>query len=328
MQKSRICTVVPVAALLLAASSVLAGPPVAVSECGTIITEPGKYKVTQDLYCGPNQQGIHVLASDVTVDLKGHAITCNESGEDLVGAVLVGDPYDPTLVLNNVWVKKGTVSGCDDGVVFFYTKSAKVTKMSLVDNLDGGITLVGAEGTIVKNNVAIGNFNGIRSFWGFKNQFKGNSLHDNHDAGLFVNPETESTFMCNTSERDAFGIMLAGFSSGNLLRGNLINNAVVAGIALNGVGIPGEIFSPVPFANLIRDNIAQGSGNVDLAEVVYNPYTDASFVPDDAQCQNTWMNNQFVTQIGPIDCIGAPAILDDKDVCALDDKKKKHHNDD
>jgi len=330
MNKPGICIIALIAVLLLVASSALARPPVTVSECGTVITEPGKYQVTQDLYCSPDQQGIWVLASDVTVDLKGHMITCDASGDELVGAVLVGDVFDPNLVLNNVRVKKGTVSGCDDGVIFFFTQSAKVTKMSLVGNLDGGITLLGAEDTLVKNNVAIGNITGIRSFGGVNNQIKGNSLHNNFDTGVFVdNGETDSTLTCNTSERDAFGIALGPFSSGNLVRGNLIDNAAVAGITLFGVGVPEEIFQPVPAGNLIRSNRVQGSGAVDLSEIVFNPFTGEIFVPDGAQCQNTWTMNQYVTQQGPIDCIRAPVALDDDDVCALDvDDNDEDENDD
>jgi hypothetical protein len=40
--------------------------------------------------------------------------------------------------------------------------------------------------------------------------------------------------------------------------------------------------------------------------------------PDDT-CRNAWMNNQFGSELGPSDCIGASVELDEDEVCALDD---------
>lgn len=233
--------------------------------------------------------------------------------------MVVGDFFDPTLVFNDVRVKNGTASGCVAGVIFFYTESARVTKMRSIGSLDGGITLFGAIDTIVKNNVLVENNDGIQSFGGIRNRIKGNTLYDNFDDAIVVDDETDLTISCNTSERDAFGIAIGPFSSGIVVRGNLINNAAIAGLTLFGVGTPEEIFAPVPSGNLLRKNIVQGSGVVDLSEIVVNPFTGEAFVPDGAQCQNTWKENQFVTQLGPIDCIGAPVELDDDDVCAVDE---------
>ncbi len=316
---SRICAAAPAAVLLLVANFALAGPPVAVSECGTVITEPGKYRVTQDLFCAPGQNGIWVLASDVTIDLRGHTITCDASGDELVAAVLIGDYPDPAFVFDNVRVKKGTVSGCDDGLVFFNTRSGKVTQMLLSGNPGGGITLLDAQGTIVKNNVGTGNITAIRSFGGIDNQFKGNWLFDNSDAAIRIVGETDSTVACNTSDWNVIGISVGEASSGNMVRGNLVTNTAVAGITLYGVGTPDEIFEPVPFGNLIKHNIVQASGQVDLSELVFDRVTGGVFVHANAQCQNTWRKNQFVTEFGPIDCFGVPVELDDEDVCAIDE---------
>ena len=63
-------------ALILAATTTLAGPPQAVSECDSYITEPGKYWLVNDLYCDPGVRPVKILASDVMFDLAGHSINC------------------------------------------------------------------------------------------------------------------------------------------------------------------------------------------------------------------------------------------------------------
>ena len=306
-------------ALVLVAGVALAKPPVPISECGTVITEPGKYRVTQDLFCARDQQGIEVLASDVTVNLNGHTITCDASGEILVGAVLVGDFFDPTYVVSNVRVKNGTVSGCDDGVIFFYSQSGKATKITATGNVARGITVLEAKDTLIKNNVGFENNNAIESFGGMGTKIKGNLLYDNFGVAIGITGETDSVIACNQAERNDFGIQVGPFSSGNVVRGNYVSNAATGGITLYGFGIPEQIFEPVPFGNLIKNNVVQGSGVVDLSEIVFNPFVGFPFVPPDAECQNTWRSNQYVTLLGPVDCIAPPVELDDDDVCALDD---------
>jgi len=303
--------------LVLVAGVALAKPPVPISECGTVITEPGKYRVTQDLFCEPDQQGIEVLASDVTVNLKGHTITCDASGEIPVGAVLVGDYFDPDLVVDNVWVKNGTISGCDDGVIFFYGQSGKATKITATGNVERGITVFEAKDTLIKNNVGFGNWQAIATFDGIGSEIKGNVLYDNFDVAIALEGETDSLVACNTSERDFFGVRIGPFSSGNVVRGNHISNGAW-GIGLYGFGAtPEQIFLPMASGNLIEKNIVQVSGVVDLAEGMGNPFTGDLFVLP--ECLNAWMKNQYVSAFGPVDCIAPPVELDYDDVCALDD---------
>jgi parallel beta-helix repeat protein len=316
MKASRICAVVPAAVVLVAGTALAGGPPAPISECDTVITEPGKYKVTQDLYCAPEQQGIIVLASAVSIDLKGHTITCDASGAGLVGAVLIGDYQDPSRVVKNVHVKNGTVAGCNDGVIFFFTRSGKVSKMSLVGN-SSGITLVEAEKTLVMKNNAASNDIGISSYGGVGNQIKHNDVRGHYDSGILVDEETDSVIACNTSEWDAFGIAVGPFSTGNKVRGNLVSNAAFSGLTAYGWGTDKEVYAPVPSGNRIRHNIVTGSAFSDLTEALFHPATYEPIVFEGAQCQNTWRRNKFVSQFGPIDCIGAPVVLDD--ICAIDD---------
>ena len=308
------CTIA--SALVLVAGTALAKPPVAISECGTVITEPGKYQVTQDLFCLPDQRGIQIFASDVTLNLKGHTITCDTSG-DRVGAVLVGGFLEPDVVVDNVWVKNGTVTGCNDGVIFFYSQSGKVTKITATGNMDAGISVLDAKDTLIKNNVGFGNWQAIASWGGIGTEIKGNVLYDNFDVAIALEPGIDSLVACNTSERDQFGVRIGPDSSGNIVRGNYIVDGAW-GIGLYGIGIsPDLIFLPMTSGNVVRNNIVEGSGAADLAELMLNPFLGEVFALP--ECHNIWEKNQYLTQFGPIDCIAPPVELDDDDVCALDD---------
>jgi hypothetical protein len=318
MSKLRIYGFGSLACLLLTAAPALAGKPVPVSECDTFIYEPGKYFVTQDLFCGPDQQGITVYSSDVTVDLKGHTITCGPAVEELVGAVLVGEYTEPGFVLNNVRVRNGTVSDCSDGVIFFYTRSGKISKIT-ANNSEGGITLIEAVDTVVKNNVGTSNLNAIRSFGGFNNEFKHNWSTGSFDAGLLVDAgETGSRLICNTSERDAYGIALGPTSSGNIVRGNFIDETGDTGITLYGLKWD-TWFWDYPYDNVVTKNLVQASGRADLAEVAYDLLAEDLAVPEGAECENSWYMNQYSTWMGPENCVAPPVVLDKDDVCALDD---------
>jgi hypothetical protein len=324
MSKLRIYGSASLAALLLAAAPALAGKPVLISECGAKIYEPGKYFVTQDLNCAPGQQGIKVFSSDVTVNLKGHTITCAQ-GAGLVGAVLVGgsDGDDGVYVgLTNVRVKNGTVSGCNDGVIFFYTESGEISKVTATNSYTpdgsaaGGITLLEASNTVVKNNVGIDNFDAIRSFGGVNNKFKHNWSTGSRDAGLIVDAwEVGSSLVCNTSDRDLYGIAM-GSGVENVVRGNLVTNAGDVGIVLYGLAW-GEFIWDEPFDNVVQKNLVQTSGRADLAEVLFDLVNYDLIVSDDAQCLNTWTKNQYSTWMGPENCVAPTVELDD--VCALDD---------
>ena len=305
-------------ALVLVAGTAFAKPPVVISECGAVITEPGKYRVTQDLFCAPEQWGIWVLASDVTVDLKGNSITCDASGEFPVAAVFVGNLFDTTFVAEDIWVKNGTVSGCDNGVVFWYSQSGKATKITATGN-NVGITVFEARDTLVKNNIGFGNAQAIGSNGGIGSEIRGNKLYDNFDVAIALEPGANSLVACNTSERDVFGVRIGPDSSGNVVRGNYIIDGAW-GIGLYGIGLnPDLIGLPMASGNLIRNNIVEGSAFADLAEAMLTPDEFGGGLFLLSECLNTWTKNQYFTELGPVDCIAPPVELDDDDVCALDD---------
>ena len=101
-----------------------------VSECGTVITAPGKYRLTQDLLLCP-ETGITISSSDVVLNLKGRRITCDEvdNPDGLVhaGVAIIGD-------FVGVRVKNGTVTGCNVGVLLLLASDSKVSDMTMDAN--------------------------------------------------------------------------------------------------------------------------------------------------------------------------------------------------
>ena len=160
---------------------------------------------------------------------------------------------------------------------------------------------------------------GIGSWWGGSgNLIKGNYI-SNVGSAIELDSETDSIVKCNTANQNIFGISVNPGSTGNILQGNQVNDNIV-GITLYGLGMPEDpdAIVPGPAGNLIRNNITLGNAWVDLSEVVYNEDTEDIFVHPDDTCRNAWMKNQFVTEMGPSNCIGLPVELDEDDVCALD----------
>ena len=305
-------TMVP--AVLLASGVVFAKPPMAITHCDSYITKPGKYWLANDLACDPGVRPVKILSSDVSLDLRGHSISC--AAGDRSG-VVVGDNMEPE-VFSNVRISNGSVNGCAVGVLLWFTDGARVTKMSFSDSTESGITLVEAAGNFIRKNDFDGDFWAITSYGGTGNQISHNTVH-NSFAGIDFYGETDSRIACNYVEYGlyalSFGPLGQTASSGNLVRGNRVTGNFL-GITLYGVGTPDEgLFEPRAMDNLVHANSATGNW-WDMLEAMYNPYTDDLYEETDAACQNTWKNNQFDYWVGPVDCSVTAVELDE--VCALD----------
>ena len=319
MNMSRNHTWLLLPVLILVAGSVFAKQN-DVTECGTVIDKPGKYRVMNDILdCTPYEDGVLILTSDVTLDLRGHTISCaRDPSVAPVGAVIVGWSVGD---VQNVLIRNGTVIGCDDGILLGFTDGVKVTKMYMEDNSDGAITLVGAVNSEIRNNTFMFNGAGIRSFWGSENRIKGNSVSFAGSA-IELNNEVDAIVKCNTVEQSFYGISAGPYSTGNTLQGNLITDGFL-GIMLYGVEhspIPPDdpVIDPVASGNLVKHNMALGNFT-DLQETTFVVAVGDAYVRPGATCQNAWMNNQFGSELGPSDCIGFSVELDEDDVCALDD---------
>ena len=251
--------------LLLIAGAVLAAPkhgvPKNVSECVTILTEPGNYKLVNNLLDCPGN-GVEIYGSDITLNLHGYEIACAENNLEVAG-IGVWSPMD--TIIRNVTIKNGHVSNCRDGIVLIQTEDSKVMNIKSTGNtkwepVSGvfvygtGITVYLSKNNVIMHNHTVGNEgDGIASFESSGNLFKHNTSTGNGDgwsgSGINLSDEHNSRIMCNRVHGNADGILLL------------------------------------------------------------NP---------DGVCRNSWEKNQFGTEIGIPGCIGAPVVLDEKDVCALD----------
>jgi len=302
--------------MLLVAGSLLAAPKTKaqmdVTECDTYVTEPGKYKVVNDLACEPGEMAIQILASDVKLNLGGHTISCETPERS---GVIVGDRLIPEI-FSNVHIRNGTVTGCGVGVLLWFTDGARVTKMSLNDNAESGVTLIEAENNVIRNNSFVGGFWAISSYEGIGNSFGHNKIRYS-TLGIDLIGENDSRITCNAVDQGYYSLSLeplgATASTGNVVRGNRVTDNFL-GIGMFGYGTPEDgVFQPMSADNLIHRNIATGNW-LDMVEAIYNPDTDGLFVPPGAECQNMWKHNQFDTELGPPDCIGTPVEI--KKVCA------------
>jgi len=308
--------------LLLVAGSVLAVPENGgqknVTDCGTVLTEPGSYKLVNDLLACP-EHGIKITGSDIDLNLKGHEISC---ANDWIGVFLMGSSE---TTVKNVTVRNGHVSNCFDGIGLWYAEDSKVMNMSSTDNYEAGIALWSSQNNVIMHNDVRGSaIDGIYSWSSSGNLFKHNTSIGNGNgwegAGMSLEGENNSRIMCNRVHGNADGILLHTGGSGNLIRGNLVSGNVT-GIEMLGFywqdpDSGQEYYYGMPSGNTIRSNIAESHSWVDLYEAYWDFGSELLPNPDGI-CRNTWEKNQFQTEIGVAGCIGIPVALDEEDVCAL-----------
>lgn len=335
------------AATLLLISSVLtanafAGGVTAITECGAVLSKPGKYELTQDLMLcpevidSPPWAAITISSSHVRLNLKGHTITCKLDDETEQPHLFPG-----ILVLpgsSHVRIKNGIVSGCTEGVELWDVSKTTVRNMTISDSRRNsdfysgmGINVFGGSNNIIARNRIFGNFGGIALPDGNGHRVRKNIVNENFDIGIRAARGQNTKFVCNQANRNGFaGITLIGMGGDNVVRGNVANENGLGGISMTGFAMPGDppvIVEPIPEGNRISGNIALDNGlpdlglGSDLSEPIFIPADGSSFV--EPTCRNTWKKNQFDTTFGPDDlgimCIGTSVELDDDDICALED---------
>ena len=282
--------------LLLVAGSALAGQkkagpnhgaPKDVTECGTVLTEPGNYKLANDLLDCPGG-GVEIVGSDIVLNLKGYEISC--AVNDLpVGGVAV---YSLTeAMISNVTVKNGHVSNCKDGIVLVQTEDSKVMNMTSTGNTQWerepgvwvygtGITVYLSRNNVIMHNHTYGNASdGIGSWESSGNLFKHNTSTGNGNgwegAGISLNAEDSSRIMCNRIHGNADGILMLSGGSGNLIRGNLVSGNVT-GIEMLGFywqdpDTGEEYYYGMPSENTIRSNIVESHAAMTPRHGIFRP---------------------------------------------------------
>ncbi len=316
--------------LLLVAGSALADPkkagpnhgaPKNVTECGTFLTEPGNYKLVHDLLDCSDDGGVWIVGSDITLNLKGHEISCLDGW---VGIFLAGTEE---ATVKNITVKNGHVSNCEQGIALWLAEDSKVMNMTSTGNQGAGIAVWRSSNSVIMHNHVHGNASdGILSWISSGNLFKHNTSTGNDGSGMALDRESNSRIVCNRSHHNTEGIVIYNGNSGNLLRGNLVTGNLHSGLGMLGWYRQDpeppydEYYYDMPSGNTIRLNIVEGHPASDLYEGYWGRGDDLLLRHNpDGICRNTWEKNQFQTELGVAGCIGTPVELDEKDVCALDD---------
>ncbi len=283
---------------------------VPISECGTIISSPGHYKLVNDLMdCnveipfeafGVAAIGVAIESDRVNLDLNGYTISC--LGRD-DGVVSIGVATQPLHTRNRI--RNGTVSGCALGVLLEQSIKTSVKKMTLT-----------------------GGFNGVQVFGGSRNTISKNQAFSNV-FGIDVFQLEDSTISCNRVESNfVHGLRLGDSSTGNRIRRNVTNNNFFDGITVVGLAAEGSIFSPIPVGNKLKGNTSLGNGGADFSEGIFDVVWFTFDPPPGGECPNNWRNNQYGTQFPNIGCIPAPVVLDPEDDCEDDDDDDSDEDDD
>lgn len=220
-----------------------------VASCGSAITSPGTWTLTQNLTC--TGDGIDVQAGNVILKLNGFTIT--GPGTNAGTGVLVASSDGTSL--NKVTVLgPGTIRNFQNGIVFQGTNGGGAVDLGIVSNLMGILLLVDtaavvpsnllisqnrlqssmesisgslATSTIVGNNCSNSedciNLVGVSG-----NNILGNVCSDNRHAGIEVGANTSGGLSTGnrvegnqTSNNRFYGIFLGPSSSGNHLIGNV-----------------------------------------------------------------------------------------------------------
>jgi parallel beta-helix repeat protein len=289
---TRFLTIAATALLLsfLATAPALAENPV--TACGDVLSEPGNYGLTGDLLACPGN-AIVISASNVSLKLNGHTITCGSTNG--IGVRVTG--------VSDVQVTNGTITGCGLGVFFSGTTESKITHLTLNGNRVFGISLIGASNNEITANHVTENGTGIRVLRGGGNRISGNVASDNFvnvfSTGIALLSSENNTVTGNRANRNNNGILASGPSTGTILRGNVTNENRSSGISM-----AGRVDFNIPIADgvLIQGNTALGNGVQDLIEALFDPNFNPPFIVVEP-CRNTWKSNNFVSRLGPDMCI-------------------------
>ena len=155
-------------AISLSASAREAAAVTNIDSCRTI-TQSGSYRLTKNLHA--KGDCLIVDADFVTIDLNGHTITGNGTGNG------VGDDFFQQG-RRGIVVRNGTIANFQSGVSLAFSEGCIVEQLRVFDNKFDGISA--GTGSIVRGNIAIGNVNGFRLSSG--TTMTGNTARDNTDG--------------------------------------------------------------------------------------------------------------------------------------------------
>ena len=302
-----------------------------ITDCGTVITEPGHYRLMNDLVgCDvpdplgkPIEYGVGIAASGVVLNLDGHTISCLQG--DQQGSFLFNFGVFSEPLLSGIRIKDGTVTNCDLGVNLNQSYGSTIMDMVLKANGTGVEVLAGADNQIKKNTVLgswgsgvvatsfIGNpfFGGVYVGPGTGHKIHKNLTLFNWQAGIDANGTEDTVISCNRTEKNFDGVILFNSGSGNEIRKNVADDNGSTGIAMFGFDFPGFLVSPTPEGNTISKNAARGNPDFDLGEVTLGFGGGAI----GTECLNAWTRNAYELGVAVDGCIAPSVRVKDDDSC-------------
>ena len=240
-----------------------AGPMVAVTlACGDEITSD--ILVENDLACAGD--GLLVLADDITINLNGHTLAGNGTGNGItvrgrsgvtIKNGLIRDFLTGILVATSsgVVIKENGFTGNREAVFLNGSTGGTVKANTAWENTSRGFMLrptgsgVQSTDNAVVENVLTDNPSGILVFGQPDNTIKGNTITGSTVAALDLigGGAVGNEFKDNLLTASAVGILLGpGWSGGNLFAGNTVST--------NACGLKGTTVS-----NTFKDNLFTGN---------------------------------------------------------------------
>ncbi len=197
-----------------------------------VLTQPGHYEVKRGFMADDTGNGIVIAASDVTVDLAGHAIH---------GSATPGAGVRVMPGVSNVTITNGSLTGFRVGVDVTGATNVRVEGLQIKGGDMGGpppgeigVLIVNSRAVVVERNVVTGTFLGIfvRGATSGGNRIGGNTLTGgaNGQLGICYNPDGSGVatgpsgdlVYDNLVSRFVVGIQTSAATAGNLFRDNSV----------------------------------------------------------------------------------------------------------
>ncbi|MFB6142441.1 MAG: right-handed parallel beta-helix repeat-containing protein [Halorientalis sp.] len=205
----------------------------------TVITEPGRYELTDDVRTDAGGVCIHVRADDVVLDGNGHTVA-GGGVEDSVGLLVYNgsrrEGVDREDTISNVTVRDLTVTNWHDGVhvgdVAGIGTRASLVDVTVRDNRNLGVYLVEVEGATVEGVTATGNRHGVVLWEAYDVRATDVAVRENGRWGLTLGQNVgRSTFTRVESRSNAgFGISLSDDVVNNTIARSVVADNGQAGI--------------------------------------------------------------------------------------------------
>lgn len=211
-------------------------------QCGDIITED--ITLTEDLNCQTDQTALHVINSDVTIDLNGHTIsgtTGHGIGISIIKSknveIINGAILELGVAINAVLSDRLIIENME----FTQVGAANVIKSSdnvVISNntyydLTDGIDLLGKGNHLIKNNKFIGlSQEAIELRFSSGNIISNNKLSDIYFTGIRLFGTMETNIIGNTLTDMGFTSIQLENSPNNVVKNNYLDSGN-KGISIN-----------------------------------------------------------------------------------------------